>query len=69
MPTARHIMTPDLPCIAGSLAEVARKMAQWDVGSLPIESEDNRLKEMLTDRDIAIKAVAQCGNNADVTAG
>jgi CBS domain-containing protein len=71
MPTAREIMTPDATCVGEreSLADAAQKMAQLDVGSLPICGEDNRLKGMLTDRDIVIKAVAEGRNPAEVTAG
>jgi CBS domain-containing protein len=71
MPTAREIMTADATCIGEreSLADAAQKMAQLDVGSLPICGEDNRLKGMVTDRDIVIKAVAKGRNPADVTAG
>lgn len=71
MPSARDIMTPDVTCIGEkeSLADAARKMAELDVGALPICGEDNRLKGMLTDRDIVVKAVAQGRNPAEVTAG
>jgi CBS domain-containing protein len=71
MPTAREIMTPDATCVGEgeSLADAAQKMAQLDVGSLPICGEDNRLKGMLTDRDIVIKAVAKGRNPAEITAG
>jgi len=71
MPTAREIMTADATCVGEreSLEDAAQKMAQLDVGSLPICGEDNRLKGMLTDRDIVIKAVAKGRNPADVTAG
>lgn len=71
MPTAREIMTADATCIGerDTLAAAAEKMAQLDVGSLPICGEDNRLKGMLTDRDIVVKAVAQGRNPAEVTAG
>ncbi len=71
MPNARDIMTPDVTCIGEkeSLADAAQKMAQLDVGSLPICGEDNRLKGMLTDRDIVVKAIAQGRNPAEVTAG
>ncbi len=71
MPTAREIMTPDVTCIGEkeSLAEAARKMADLDVGSLPICGDDNRLKGMLTDRDIVVKVVAKDRNPADCTAG
>ena len=70
MPTAREIMTPDVTCVGEkeSLADAARKMAELGVGSLPICGEDNRLKGMLTDRDIVVKALAKGRNPGDVTA-
>ncbi len=70
MPTAREIMTPDVTCVGEkeSLADAARKMADLGVGSLPICGEDNRLKGMLTDRDIVVKALAKGRNPGDVTA-
>ena len=71
MTTAREIMTPDVTCIGEkeSLAEAARKMADLDVGSLPICGADNRLKGMITDRDIVVKVLAKDRNPADCTAG
>jgi len=33
-------------------------MAEFDVGAMPICGEDNRLKGMLTDRDIVVKVLA-----------
>jgi CBS domain-containing protein len=70
MPTAREIMTPDVTCVGEkeSLADAARKMADLGVGSLPICGEDNRLKGMLTDRDIVVKALAKGRNPGDCTA-
>ena len=64
-------MTADVTCVAEqeTLAAAAEKMAQLDVGSLPICGDDNRLKGMLTDRDIVVKAVAQGRNPAQTTAG
>jgi CBS domain-containing protein len=71
MTTAREIMTPDVTCIGEkeTLVDAARKMADLDVGSLPICGEDNRLKGMLTDRDIVVKVLAKDRNPADCTAG
>jgi CBS domain-containing protein len=71
MPTAREIMTSDVTCIGEkeSLVEAARKMADLDVGSLPICGDDNRLKGMVTDRDIVVKVLAKDRNPAEVTAG
>ena len=70
MPTAREIMTPDVTCVGEkeSLADAAKKMADLNVGALPICGEDNRLKGMLTDRDIVVKAIAQGRNPSDCTA-
>ena len=71
MTKARDIMSPDATCVGEkeTLMDAARKMADLGVGSLPICGEDNRLKGMLTDRDIVVKAVAAGRNPSDVTAG
>ncbi len=70
MATAREIMTPDVTCVGEkeTLVDAARKMAELGVGSLPICGEDNRLKGMLTDRDIVVKALAKGRNPSEVTA-
>ena len=51
-------MTQDSECSGepGTLIIAARKIP--DLGSLPICGEDNRLKWMLTDRDIGIRGLA-----------
>ena len=61
MTTARDIMTPDAECVSENddLVTAARKMAQMDIGSLPICGEDNQLKGMITDRDIVVKVLAE----------
>ena len=41
-----------------TIAEAARMMAECDAGALPV-GEGNRLVGMITDRDIAIRAVAK----------
>ena len=71
MSTAREIMTPDATCVAENedLVSAARKMAQLGVGALPICGSDNRLKGMLTDRDIVVKVLAEGRNPAETTAG
>jgi CBS domain-containing protein len=71
MATARDIMTPDVTCIGEkeTLAEAAHKMADLGVGSLPICGDDNRLKGMITDRDIVVKAVAADRDPREVHAG
>jgi CBS domain-containing protein len=70
MTTARDIMTPDVTCVGEkeTLADAARKMAELGVGSLPICGEDNRLKGMVTDRDIVVRALAEGQDARQVTA-
>ena len=64
MVTARDIMTGGVECVGENetLVEAARKMRDLDVGSLPICGEDNRLKGMLTDRDIVVRCLAEGGD-------
>src|SRR5919205_233439 len=59
--TAREIMSGGVDCVGENetIADAARKMAQLGVGALPICGEDDRLKGMLTDRDIVVKVLAQ----------
>ena len=59
--TARDLMTEGAECIGENetIVEAAKKMAELDVGALPICGEDDRLKGMLTDRDIAVKVLAE----------
>lgn len=71
MTTARDIMTGSAECVGENetLEDAARKMLQLDVGSLPICGEDNRLKGVLTDRDIVIKCIVQGGDPRSTRAG
>jgi len=71
MTTAREIMTPDATCVGENetVADAARKMAQLDVGSLPICGEDDRLKGMITDRDIVTQVIAKGRDPKNVRAG
>ncbi|KQX06663.1 MULTISPECIES: CBS domain-containing protein [unclassified Leifsonia] len=71
MTTARDIMSPDPRCIGenDTLVDAARLMSELDVGALPICGEDERLKGMLTDRDIIVKCIARGGDPAQATAG
>ena len=59
--TARDVMTGDAECIGenDTITDAAKRLADLDVGAMPICGEDERLKGMLTDRDIAVKVVAQ----------
>jgi CBS domain-containing protein len=69
--TAREVMTPDAECIGENetIVDAAKKMAELDVGALPICGEDNRLKGMVTDRDIAVKVLAREKDPSSTRAG
>ena len=71
MTTAREIMTSDATCVGENetVAVAARKMAELGVGSLPICGEDNRLKGMVTDRDIVVKVLVKGSDPEQVRAG
>ena len=71
MTRARDIMTSNPQCVRAdeTVETAARRMADLDVGALPICGTDDRLKGMITDRDIAVRVVAQGRNPATVTAG
>jgi CBS domain-containing protein len=64
MPTARDIMNSHAECArtGDTLVEAARKMRDLDVGALPICGEDERLKGMITDRDIVVRCIAEGGD-------
>ena len=68
---AREVMTGSAECVGEneSIIEAAEKMKRLDVGSLPICGEDNRLKGMLTDRDIVVKVLAGSKDPAATKAG
>lgn len=69
--TAREVMTEGCECVGEkeSIREAAEKLARLNVGSMPICGEDDRLKGMLTDRDIAVKVVAEGRDPGSTTAG
>jgi CBS domain-containing protein len=69
--TAREVMTGGAECIGenDTVAEAARRLARLGTGAMPICGEDNRLKGMLTDRDVVVKVLAEGRDPASVTAG
>lgn len=71
MTKVRDIMTGGAECAQAddTLVEAARKMRDLDVGALPICGEDNRLKGMITDRDITVRAVAEEVDPTQTTVG
>ena len=69
--TAREVMTGGAECVGANetVLDAARKLADLNVGSMPICGEDNRLKGMLTDRDIVVKVLAAGKDPGSTTAG
>jgi CBS domain-containing protein len=68
---ARDIMTPDAQCVGekDTVLDAAKRLAELGVGAMPICGEDDRLKGMLTDRDIVVKVLAQGKDPGSTTAG
>ena len=71
MTTAREIMTGGAECVGENetLVDAARKLRDLDIGAMPICGEDNRLKGMLTDRDIVVKCIAEGADPSTTKAG
>jgi CBS domain-containing protein len=67
----RDVMTSGAECVreGDSILDAAKRLAELDVGAMPICSEDDQLKGMLTDRDIVVKVLAQGRDPGQVTAG
>ena len=68
---ARDVMSGGAECVGekDTLADVAKKLKELDVGAMPICGEDDRLKGMITDRDIVVKVLAEGGDPASTMAG
>ncbi|MEU0336736.1 CBS domain-containing protein [Streptomyces sp. NPDC006193] len=71
MTTARDLMTKGAECVGAeeNVLDAARKMTELGVGALPICGTDDRLKGVLTDRDIVVKVLGAGKDPADVKAG
>ena len=69
--TVREVMSSDCQCVnAGeSVLDAAKKLKELGVGSMPICGDDDKLKGMLTDRDIVVKVLAEGRDPAATTAG
>jgi CBS domain-containing protein len=59
--SARDIMSGDAECVqeTDTILDAAKALADRDVGAMPICGQDERLKGMLTDRDIVVKVLAK----------
>ncbi|MGI8707392.1 MAG: CBS domain-containing protein [Actinomycetota bacterium] len=69
--TARDIMSGSAECVGenDSILDASKKLAKLEIGSMPICGEDDRLKGMLTDRDIVVKVLAEGKDPSSTTAG
>jgi CBS domain-containing protein len=68
---ARDIMSGSAECVGenDSVLDAATKLTKLDVGAMPICGEDNRLKGMLTDRDIVVKVLSEGRDPASTRVG
>ena len=71
MTTAREIMTPDATFCPDdtTAADAARRMADDGIGAVPVCDADGRLAGVVTDRDLAMKIVAEGRDPGSVRLG
>jgi CBS domain-containing protein len=64
----REVMTaaPETVGVGSTLAEAAQKMKEMDAGAMVVVDEKGKVAGILTDRDIAVRAVAE-GKDPSVT--
>jgi CBS domain-containing protein len=69
--TVREAMHEGCECIGEnqSVLDAAKRMEQLDVGAMPICGQDDRLKGMITDRDIVVKVLAHDWDPSSMMAG
>ncbi|TDD25489.1 CBS domain-containing protein [Nonomuraea diastatica] len=69
--TVQDVMHQGAECVGehDSLRTAARMMRDLSVGALPICGDDDRLKGIITDRDIVIKCCAEGKDLDSATAG
>ncbi|WP_314174830.1 CBS domain-containing protein [Streptomyces winkii] len=61
MTTARDVMSPGAECVQTdqTAADAARIMTEAGVGALPICGPDDKIKGVITDRDIVVKVLGK----------
>jgi len=69
--TVREAMHEGCECVGEnqSVLDATKRMEQLDIGAMPICGDDDRLKGMITDRDIVVKVLAQDKDPASTKAG
>lgn len=70
MTTAREVMHAGVECLGldDTLSTAAKRMAELDVGAMPVCGDDGRLRGIITDRDIVVKTIAKDKNPSQVKA-
>ncbi|GAB3686759.1 CBS domain-containing protein [Saccharopolyspora tripterygii] len=71
MTTAREIMNPSAECVRTdqTAADAARIMGEHKVGALPLCGPDNKIKGVVTDRDLVVKVLSKGRNPGSFPAG
>ncbi|GAB2811026.1 CBS domain-containing protein [Streptomyces daliensis] len=71
MTTAREIMSGGAECVRTdqTAADAARMMADLGVGALPICGRDDKIKGVVTDRDLVVKVLAAGRSPEEFPAG
>lgn len=61
MPTAREVMHAGVTCVRENqmVADAAKMMRDLHIGAVPVCGTDDRLQGIMTDRDIAVRCVAE----------
>ena len=61
MPTAREVMHAGVTCVKENqmVADAAKMMRDLHIGAVPVCGTDDRLQGIVTDRDIAVRCVAE----------
>jgi CBS domain-containing protein len=69
--TAQDIMTENVECVrlTDTLQAAAERLARSDVGALPICEDGNRIRGILTDRDIVVSGLAAGKDPQKTTVG
>ena len=67
----RSVMTPNPACCSPdtSLQDVAQMMMNNDCGQIPVADQNRQPLGVITDRDIAVRAVAQGMDPSSATVG
>lgn len=52
-----------------TVRDIARKLAESDIGAAPVCGKDGRLKGVVTDRDLVVRVLAEGKDPESVTAG